>query len=134
MFRKNLNYKIIYHYHCDQGRLLIVNVEIDGIGYSIVNIHAPNVAKDRINFFVDVKCLIGMHALFPTRLLMGGDFNCVLTASDRFSERVDVSSAQLNNLVKLLQLYDVWRNKHGQSRDFTYIDPSHNMHNRIIDL
>ena len=24
MFRKNLSYKIINHYHCDQGRLLIV--------------------------------------------------------------------------------------------------------------
>ena len=51
-----------------------------------------------------------------------------------FSERVDVSSIHLNNLIKLLQLYVVWRKKHGQSRDFTYVDPSHNMHNSRIDL
>ena len=46
MFRKDLNFKIINHYHYDKGRLLIVNVEIDGNGYSIVNIYAPNIAKD----------------------------------------------------------------------------------------
>ena len=38
--------------------------------------------------FVDVKCLVDKYALFPTRLLRCGDFNSVLTASDRVYEKL----------------------------------------------
>ena len=38
LFSKCLDYKLVSHYQCNQGRILIVNVEVAGIGYSIVNI------------------------------------------------------------------------------------------------
>ena len=71
MFTKSVNYEI-FNYHCNQGGMLIVHVEIDGIGNSIMNIYASNNSKDRIKVFVDVKCLIDTHALFLTRLFRGG--------------------------------------------------------------
>ena len=87
LFSKSLNYKLVSHYYCNQGRILIVNVEIDGIGYSIVNIYAPNNAQERIRFFTHVKPLIHSHALFPTKRLLGGDFNSILASEDRYTKR-----------------------------------------------
>ena len=111
LFSKSLNYKLVSHYCCNQGRILIVNVEIDGIGYSIVNIYAPNNAQERIRFFTHVKSLIHSHVLFPTKLLLGGDFNSVLASEDRYTKKLDGSSSQLNNFVESMQLFDVWRSK-----------------------
>ena len=42
LFSKCLDYKLVSHYHCNQGRILIVSVEVAGIGYRIVNIYASN--------------------------------------------------------------------------------------------
>ena len=134
LFSKCLDYKLVSHYQCNQGRILIVNVEVAGIGYTIVNIYAPNNPQERIKFFTNVKSLIGSHALFPAKLLLGGDFNSVLASEDRYTKKLDGSSTQLNNLVESMQLFDVWRSKNESSVDFSYIDPTCNMHNSRIDL
>ena len=107
LFSKCLNCKLVSHYHCNQGHISIVNVEVAGIGYSIVNIYTPNNPQERIKFFTNVKSLIGLHALFPAKLLLGGDFNSVLASEDRCTKKLDGSSTQLNNLVESMQLFDV---------------------------
>ena len=67
--------------------------------------------KRGLSFFTNVKSLIGSHALFPAKLLLGGDFNSVLASEDRYTKKLDGSSTQLNNLVESMQLFDVWRSK-----------------------
>ena len=89
MFNKNLTYKIIDYYHDNLGRFIIVNIEIDGIGFTIVNAYAPNNPQERIKFFAVLKSHIDSHALFPTRLLFGGDCNSVLSTVDRVSHKLD---------------------------------------------
>ena len=66
LFSKCLDYKLVSHYQCNQGRILIVNVEVAGIGYGIANIYAPNNTQERIKCFTNVKSLIGSHALLHT--------------------------------------------------------------------
>ena len=94
--------------------------------------YAPNNPQERIKFFTNVKSLIGSHALFPAKLLLGGDFNSVLASEDRYTKKLDGSSTQLNNLIESMQLFDVWRSKNESSVDFSYIDPTCNMHNSRI--
>ena len=134
MFNKNLKYKIIDYYHDNLGRFIIVNIEIDGIGFTIVNVYAPNNPQERSKFFAELKSHIDSHALFPTRLLFGGDCNSVISTVDRVSHKLDGSSTQLNKLVQSLEMYDVWRCTHQTDIEFTYIDPSDKMRNSRIDL
>ena len=68
---------------------MIVNVEIDGTDYSIVNIYAPNNPQERNRFFTHVKSLIHSQALFPTKLFLGGDFNSVPASEDRYTRKLD---------------------------------------------
>ena len=89
---------------------------------------------ERIKVFTNVKSLIGSHALFPAKLLLGWDFNNVLAFKDRYTKKLDGSSTQLNNVVAFMQLFDVCRSKNESSIDFTYIDTTCNVHNSRLDL
>ena len=40
--KKNVEFKLIDEYKDDEGRLLLINVEINNAIYTIINIYAPN--------------------------------------------------------------------------------------------
>ena len=49
--KDNLNCKLLDSFNDNDGRLLIVNVEIDDNLYTLVNIYAPNTPQNRNAFF-----------------------------------------------------------------------------------
>jgi len=84
MLRKGLKCKIIDHHNCNEGRFIMVNMEVDGIGLSIANVYAPNNTRERIEYFSNVSDLIHTHALF-NNILIGGGTLIVL-----FEMRIDI--------------------------------------------
>ena len=63
LFRKNLQYKILST-HCDKdGRLLLVNIKLNDVKYSICNVYCPNNISDRIKFLSHVVTFVRTHAL-----------------------------------------------------------------------
>ena len=72
LFRKNLDYKLLSTHNDNSGRLLLVNVEINGKEYTIVNIYSPNNVKERIIFLQMVNQMIRDFAINKTNLLIGG--------------------------------------------------------------
>jgi exonuclease III len=133
LLSSNLTYNIISSHTDNEGRMVLVNLEIDGNEYTLVNIYAPNKVFDRISFFKNMTRFITEYALNKNRLFIGGDFNCVLTASDRSSGKTDKSMNVLKELVKTYSLVDVWKDFNPNRKEYTFIDSSFRMRNSRID-
>jgi hypothetical protein len=114
--------------------MVLVNIEINENEYSLVNIYAPNKVLDRIAFFKTMKSFIDEHALNKNRLFIGGDFNCVLTATDRSFGITDKSMYVLKVFVKAYSLVDAWKDFNPNRKEYTFIDSSFRTRNSRIDF
>lgn len=56
--KKNVEFKLIDEYKDNEGRLLLINVEINNAIYTIINIYAPNNMNKRNTFFKQVDRFI----------------------------------------------------------------------------
>ena len=134
MFRRDLNYKVIDIHRCDSGRMLLINLDINGDTYTIVNVYSPNDLKQRIAFIENLGKCIDQKALNVKNLLIGGDFNCVNSEIDRTNKRTDKSTGTLTEFKSKYDLIDVWRKLHPDQRSFTFIDPSDRGYSSRIDF
>ena len=77
MLNKRVDYNVLSVHTDTKGRLVLLNLEINGKELPIVNVYAPNIASERILFFKQVSKFIDQHAVNKDGLIVGGDFNCV---------------------------------------------------------
>ena len=109
LLNKNLDYSVISS-HCDtDGRIGLVSLQIGSNEYILVNVYAPNIASERIDFFHKMRELIHMHALTRSQLIIVGDFYCVLNANDRVSGVTDKSTPILLEVLEHFSLIGVWK-------------------------
>ena len=134
LLSKKINYTVINLHSDNDGRILLVNLEICNKGYTLVNIYAPTAVSEPINFFKKLREFINLHSLNKSRLLIGGDFNCVLNTSDRTSGVTDKSTSVLTEVLDNFDLVDVWKCLNPGLVQFTYIDSSPRMCNSRINL
>lgn len=73
--------------------------------------------------------------LSSTQLIIGGDFNTILDCLlDRHSTRstnLSNASITLNNIIKSLNLVDVWRLQHPTDKEFSFFSSVHKSYTRI---
>ena len=134
MICKGLKYKVTSHHSDDMGRLLLLNLEIDKQEFTVVNVYAPNEVHDRIVFFRNMQSFINSYASNKNRLIIAGDYNCVLSESARVTRKIDRSTDILKDIMVKLNMVDIWRILNPSTKEFTYIDPSCNMRNSRINL
>lgn len=113
LFRKNLNVEILNVKKSIDGRKILLNVEFDSEIFTIVNIYAPNDINKRIDFFKRVYTFITKNCL-NENIIVCGDFNC------RFNDKQDKSKNYLINLLKQLDLVDVWDREHPDLKGDTW--------------
>ena len=101
LFAKDLPCRIISSHKDNDGRILLVNIEINKVEYSICNVYCPNDVSDRIAFLHYVKQFVKCHATSTANTLIGGDFNCVDDPMDKASRSTDKSSIEFTNLKTL---------------------------------
>lgn len=75
--KKNVEFKLIDEYKDNEGRLLLINVEINNAIYTIINIYAPNNMKKRNTFFKQVDRFINEYSIGQIR--PAGDYNDILS-------------------------------------------------------
>jgi hypothetical protein len=63
------------------GRILLINIEIDENIFTLVNLYANNIEKNRNAFFKKVNNFIENYAIGI--LIVGGDLNDTPTCADR---------------------------------------------------
>ena len=74
-----------------------------------MNIYAPSIVSEQIAFFQKLIEFINLHSLNKSRLIIGGDFNCVLSTNDRTSGSLDKSTGALTEVLDNFDLVDVWK-------------------------
>ena len=107
---------------------------MDDCEYTIVNIYAPNKLKDGNEFFKKIPDFINKYACTKCSILIGGDFNYVLTKSDRVSNLEDSSTSSLKFVLSSLSLYDSSKVKNQHKVQYTYFDPQLRGSNSRIDF
>lgn len=104
-------------------------IQIGLVKLNVVNIYAPNTVSDRKIFF---ECL---HDYFISQgdLVIGGDFNCVGSTSDRMhsndvhsSDKISLSSLKSNFL-----LTDIWRKHNPRAISFTWSNGNNSQASRL---
>jgi len=103
------------------GRLLHVKVRFEDFVVNFVNIYAPCWGAARVRFYDHMRRFM---LTLPDEecVILGGDFNCTLNPSlDRVGkEPHSPSTKELQQVVKLLNLRDIWRVQHPTDKSFTY--------------
>ena len=131
LIRRTVPFEHISTVSDPNGRYLIVTGRILSRHVTFLNIYAPNF--DDPGFFRKVFNLI--PDLSSTHLIAGGDFNTVLDCSlDRLSSRptsLSNASIALNNIIKSMNLLDIWRLQHPNDKDFSFFSSVHKSYTRI---
>ncbi|CAM4574690.1 unnamed protein product [Lepidochelys kempii] len=94
------------------GRLLHLQVHIEGLVVNLVNIYALTSVPERLRFCQQASTFLS--TLDPHKcLVLGGDFNTTLEERDRLGTEQCLAAADvLQKIVKPNSLVDIWRNHH----------------------
>lgn len=103
-----------------EGRALSVTVTFMGRIFKILNIYGFNNKHERYDLLEGIK----QHLLGGVSLIVGGDFNCVLSRKDRKRGRqevkVDQTSILLQLIVRDFKLVDCYKSIHPKKEGFTW--------------
>lgn len=126
LFSSDLRVNVLKKEEPVNGRLVIVKADIDGFLFYFVNAYAPNVGHERYIFFSILRNALMLCA--DGNIIMGGDWNCTENFTiDRTSEEPHLqSSSQLSKIIQEIDLLDMWRIKHPQVRQYTWIKMTDN--------
>ena len=125
LFSPGLDVNVISTTEIVTGRALVVRVEIQDISFCFINIYAPNQGSDRSDIFRKIKDFLKQcdqsHCV-----VMGGDWNCTTDFTlDRTGEEPHLqSSTILSQVISESGVVDVWRVKHPQVRQHTWVKVS----------
>ena len=108
----NVNVKQI---HGDNyGRILSIDFQKNELDFNVTNIYAPNIESQQTQFYIDLKQFcIDKDFESKDRLIIGGDFNCVLNPKvDKKGGNVKVKENVVKNIKEIIDtfdLIDIWR-------------------------
>ena len=110
-FCQKLDVNVIDEFACDDGRTLIMNMELCNKTYTLVNVYAPNKEKERINYFQNLEMLINRYSKNKENLIIAGDMNCCLNEDDRSTNthENDQSRTIVKNLAIDFNVTDTWK-------------------------
>ena len=125
-----------------QGRYIIVDCKVDELQTHLINIYAPNIPQDRINFFILLNKKIRLlEQLTDDRyIVQGGDFNCTQNSflDRRHDKKIpthtlneDRGNKELKSLMMENNLEDVWRRRNPSARRYSYFKANSKIASRI---
>ena len=123
-----INTHVVNTHKSNDGRIMLVNAEIEEKEFCCVNIYAPNNQSERKAFFLKLQKWISNYAINKENLIIGGDFNYTESnALDRHEATCaikDISSTAYKTLKEKFELNDIWRDLHPNLKQYTYLDKS----------
>ena len=70
-------------FNTNDGRTLLLNVNIEAKPYTLINVYAPNDIGCRSKYVNEFMTWISNYAHNTESIIMSGDCNCCLNATDR---------------------------------------------------
>nr|BAD04856.1 reverse transcriptase [Takifugu rubripes] len=102
------------------GRALLTHLTFMGQDFKILNIYGFNEKNDRYDLLEDLQS----HMLGRVPLVVGGDFNCILSRKDRRRTgedfKVDKTSVLLQGICRDFKLQDCFKTMHPREEGFTW--------------
>ena len=122
LFAPGLDVDIISSTEIVTGRALLVRASIEGITFVFINIYAPNQGVHRTDIFHKLRDVLRQCDQNEC-VVVGGDWNCTIDSLlDRTGEEPHIqSSATLSQVIAESGVVDVWRVKHPQARQYTWV-------------
>jgi exonuclease III len=120
LFRPQLNINVIKNIRKSDGRLLLLELTVGEKNILLANIYGPN--DDNLELFQNIcSDITDMECL---DMIIGGDFNLVLdTEIDKKggTRKTHTKSAvYLKNIMQNLNLVDIWRIQHPETKQYTW--------------
>ena len=116
------------------GRVVMINATIEKCKICLVNIYAPTEKKNRETFFKHLNTWIKENMNKEHKLIIAGDWNCVLNAEmDTKSGKGNYykTPQHLRKLIKQFDLQDAWRKKNLKCKQFTWRNSYLNIASRL---
>jgi len=112
---------------------VLITIVINSLKLSLCNIYAPNNQTELLEFLQGLNnCLIGKSEL--TTLIVGGDWNCTLSKSDKIGGKPWKATNYRNlvlNTMDIFNLIDIQRLQHPKLRKYSYKSKTLKMKSRI---
>ena len=134
LVRKGVHFQTSLIHTSNDGRLVVVKVEVDEVKILLTNVYAPTEKKNKHSFFKSVqRCFKNIENFESFVLIMGGDFNCINNASlDTIGcKTVYKRPKEYITLLEAYNMVDIWRKMHRQEKQFTYRNKFLKMASRI---
>lgn len=133
LLNPKLDYKIEKISQDKNGRFIIAKLITEDTHFILVNVYSPNDVNQQVLFFNDLQ---NQLQEFPhENIIIGGDFNCALTQSDKKGgNTVTRKLPVINEIKKLCELYDlcdIWRSLNPDACQFTWRDKSFKVQCRL---
>ena len=110
-----------------------MEARIEQTDITFANIYAPHDITNQINFFKNLQERLREFSV--DIMIIAGDFNCPLTALDKSGgKQVSVKTSVVNEIQKIMSLHglsDVWRDLYPQQTSFTWRDKSLKVQSRL---
>jgi len=105
-----------------KGRLLLTQIEYNGIESVYLNVYAPNNGPERLIFFMELRKVL-KKLDDNVCLIIGGDWNCTIDfVVDRNGEEPHSKSRDvLKKVINEFQLTDVWRTRNEGVKQYTWL-------------
>ena len=115
--------KIDCIFNSNTGRMVVITMEFNSLKLSLCNVYAPNNQSEQLNYLQELNnVLIDKSEL--SSLIVGGDWNCVLTKKDKVGGTAWKPSNYRNLLLTTMEafdLIDIQRVSHPQLRKYSYV-------------
>ena len=119
---------------CDvdfDGRVCVCDLTYNGSNLRFVSIYAPAVGSERLT----ILSQLDRYLLTRRKLILGGDFNCVLDLSlhrqGRNPSNGGTGSPELKRLLDKYNLRDVWRQQHPLLKTRTWSNKDQSIMSRL---
>ena len=132
---KELDFKIDKIIRDDEGRFLIVSINMEATQFILANIYAPTKGYEAEQCeFLD-RFRENMQEFIGENVLLGGDFNMTIYPGiDKSGGRDEGRSKYRNSLIEFIEefgLCDIWREKNPGVRHYTWSSPDGNIKSRL---
>ncbi|CAM2096224.1 unnamed protein product [Caretta caretta] len=134
MFAPDLRPEVLGVAEAVPGHLLHLLVHMEGLVVNLVNVYAPTLGPERLQFYQWVSAFLGTLDSHEC-LVLGGDFNTTLEEQDHSgTEQSSAIVDTLREIVKHHSLVDIWHDYHlddNSTYTFVQVEAYRSSHSRL---
>ena len=124
LVRGDLDFNLISIRTDDEGRYIVLEAEVQGANFLLVNVYVPNKVQEQCRFIENLNSTIDdVIKDNEPKLVVGGDFNVTLESDLDCSGGNPAQKASVKSIQDLcldFDLADIWRIRNTTTRRFTW--------------